>query len=233
MAAIHLALDAIDADFTLANGHGRIAGMALSIQGLRAQGFAASTYRGNRYNTIQESAAGWNINCQPGWYLTAGAVQEQKPLTATAAKLATLRSETILTLEQYQAWHDDLTRLAPGHTALAHQIGCDYLFIARRATYVIVKNRVSGQTYTLDQRIAWVKAMRQGALDITSASAFYAVFDQLTGVPDKDVLTVWAQPADATRLNLSSSVTITAADTPPVPASVELALYDWLADVTA
>ena len=258
MTTFHFALDAIDgdSDHTLASGYGLIVGQSFSVAGLRAQGFAQATYRGNRLSTIEHDATGFDSGVEPGWFRTPDGVQLAAPMTAASLALATTKAEVDLTLDQLDDWHAELGRLSGGHPARAHQDGCDYLLRARRAIYVVVHNRVASTTpatsnnptYTHAQRQAWLQALRMGATDVNSVPAFYIAFDAglLTGStvdaqgrityphpPDVRVLGVWARPDNATRLALNSSMILTARDDPQVPTTVELASRDWVNDISA
>ena len=234
---IYFALDNIDTNFRVGGGHGNIAGMDVSEAGLRAQGFANPPYRGNRLVTMEVTASGWDPDCEPGWYYTTvrrtPQVQISRPLTGDAAALATLRAEAELTLDQIAQWGRDVEEYAPGHPELARGIGHDYLWLFRRSMYVVVRNEVDSTDLSVAQRTAWVQAMREGFTDVSTAPQFYGVFDALTDYPSRDTLIACAMPADATRVAIASAVTISPANDPPVPSTVELAKFDWLADVTA
>ena len=256
MATFYLALDPAGTGFTYASGYGRIVGMALSQAALRAQGFTANPYRGNRLSTIEHDDAGFDAGCEPGWYRTPNGVQLAQPETTARIALEATKRETHLTLGQFDEWHASLGALSGGHPARAHQDGCDYLLRARRAIYVVTYNRVgsttpatsNNPTYTHAQLQAWLQAMRMGATDVSSPSAFYQAFDSglLTGSttdaqgrityphpPDIRVLGVWARPDNGTRLALNSSMVLTARDDPQVPTTVELAERDWVDSIPA
>ena len=256
MATFYLALDSAGAGFTYTAGYGRIVGMALSQAALRAQGFTANPYRGNRLSTIEHDDAGFDTACEPGWYRTPNGVQITAPATQAQLDVAATKAAGGLLLDQLEEWHADLTRRSFGHPARAHQDGCDYLLRARRAAYVVLRNEVASTnpattnnpTYTHAQRQAWCEAMAMGATDVNSVPAFYAAFDAglLQGAtvdtngrityanpPDVRVLGVWARPDTAARLALASSMVITSQNDPQVPANVEIAERDWLEALTA
>ena len=257
MATLHFALDALGGSFTLTAGYGRIVGMATKLQGLRDQGFSAATYNGNKVTTYDTASAGWDSSCEPGWYLTPTGLQIIEPATQAQIDLAATKASGHALLDQLEAWHADLARLAFGHPARAHQDGCDYLLRARRAAYVVLRNEVASTTpttstnptYTHAQRQAWCEAMAMGATDVNSVHAFYSAFDAglLQGAtvdsgtgritysepPDVRVLGVWARPDTAARLALNSSMILTSQNDPQVPATVEIAERAWLEALTS
>ena len=119
MTTIHMALDAIDTDFTLAARYGRIVGMALSLEGLRAAGFSAGTYTGNRLSTIEHDASGFNSDCQPGWYRTPTGVQIARPMTASAAAVETMITTYNRLRNQLLTWDNDVAFFGPRPSRLA------------------------------------------------------------------------------------------------------------------
>ena len=69
---LHLALDRDG----LSAPDGKIAGIAKTLPALRAAGFAADPYTGDRVSTIDETdQTKWDADCGPGWYLIGGAVK--------------------------------------------------------------------------------------------------------------------------------------------------------------
>ncbi len=84
MTTRHMALDRAG----LVAPDGRIAGHAASEQALRAAGFPASTYTGNRLASIDTTDdTKWDPECIAGWYYVDGAVQRDRPL-ASADRVA-------------------------------------------------------------------------------------------------------------------------------------------------
>ena len=107
--ALHLAMDPATG-LTLPNG--KIAGIALSLAALRSAGFAAARYTGTRLTTIDETDSGkWNDDCEPGWYLVAGAVARSRPPTPAeqlAADIARLKA--IFAQEEGDSFRELLVR---------------------------------------------------------------------------------------------------------------------------
>jgi len=63
---------------------GRIVGLNQTLPGLRAAGFAGTTYRGTRLVDVDESdSTAWDPNCTIGWFWQDGAVSQS--LTANAS----------------------------------------------------------------------------------------------------------------------------------------------------
>ena len=225
MATFHLALDAIDSDFTLATGYGHIVGMSLSEQGLRDQGFGSGTYTGNRLSTIEHDATGFNADCEPGWYRTPNGVQAARPMTAANAALETLKQAFRSLHSQLHGWSDGLDALSRGQPAEAVNTGHDFLFHAHEAAHIIGRDST---TYSQAQRIAWANSMATGAADVQSPQQFYQhVRDDIPTAPT--VPKAWVRPADAVKVNLQDAVTISG----NVPTSVDLANGGWIEDLTA
>ena len=107
--ALHLAMDPATG-LTLPNG--RIAGIAMSLAALRLAGFAAARYTGTRLTTIDETDSGkWNDDCEPGWYLVAGAVARSRPPTPAeqlAADIARLKA--LFAREEGESFRELLVR---------------------------------------------------------------------------------------------------------------------------
>ena len=179
-----------------------------------------ATYTGNRLATFDDTAAGWNNGCIPGWFLNGSAVQERY-----SEGLAGLRDAFRTLHQQLHNWADGLDRLARGQAAATVAIGHDFLFRAHQAAYLIGRNST---TYTIAQRVAWANAMATGAADVTSPAEFYqhVLDDGITGPTGP---TAWVNPADATKLNLSASQTISGT----VPTTAELASGNWIEALSA
>ena len=213
MTTIHLALDAIDSDFTLGATYGRIVGMAMSVAGLRAQGFSQNPYAGNRLSTIEHDAAGFNSNCEPGWYRTPNGVQIARPMTQAARDLESLKNALRSLHEQLHGWADGLDALSRGQPARLVQAGHNWLYFAHYAAYLVGTNQIAGTTFnnlSRAQRIAWAGRMAQGAADVTSPFEFYQREGALlTSHPLYDgpaSPATWVRPDNATALNLSASL---------------------------
>ena len=214
MATIHFALDAIDSDFTLAANYGHIVGQALSVQGLRNQGFDATTYTGNRLSSIDHTDAGYNADCEPGWYRTPDGVQIARPMTQAARDLETLKNSFRTLHNQLHVWADGLDALARGQPERLVRAGHNWLYYAHYAAYLIGTNQVSGTNFnnlSAAQRIAWANRTAQGAADITSPFEFY---QREGAIPEANTAlyngpqepTVWVRPDNASALNLASSL---------------------------
>ena len=177
MATINMALDAIGTDFTLANGYGHIVGMALTVQGLRDQGFASGTYRGNRLSTIDTSSAGWDSGCQPGWYKTTNGVQLARPMTNAAQALETMRNKGRAAHAQLLRWDHDVTFHGPGHADWQRAFAHDALASAHGHVYLTLHDT----SISVADRSTYLDTLILGASDgsgglINSAESFYAVF---------------------------------------------------------
>ena len=245
VATFHLALDAIDSDFTLAARYGEIVGLALSLQGLRDQGFAAGTYTGNRLSTIEHTAAGWNSDCERGWYRTPNGVQAARPMTQAALDLEAIKNAFRAMHGQLHAWADGLDSLARGQPARLVQAGHNWLYFAHYAAYLVGTNQIAGADFASlsgAQRIAWANRVAQGAADVTSPFQFYQregaiaeghdLYDGPTGPA------TWVRPDNATALNLASS--LHAGSTPAFAAvaavdilNVDLSNGGWIDSLTA
>ena len=214
MATIHFALDAVDSDFTLANGWGYIAGMALSLQGLRDQGLGAGTYTGNRLSTIEHDAAGYNSSCERGWYRSPNGVQIARPTTQATQDLDALKNTFRALHTQLHAWADGLDALSRGQPARLVSAGHNWLYYAHYSAYLVGTNQIAGTIFnnlSRAQRIAWANRTAQGAANVTTPFEFYQREGAIS--PDTHPLylgptepTVWVRPDNATALNLASSL---------------------------
>ena len=245
MATIHFALDAIDSDFTLAANYGRIAGMALTLQGLRDQGFVAATYTGNRLSTIEHDASGFNADVEPGWYRTPNGVQLARPMTQAVIDLDAIKNAFRSLHSQLHVWADGLDSLSRGQPARLVQAGHNWLYFAHYAGYLVGTNQIAGTTFNNlsgAQRIAWAGRMAQGAADVTSPFEFYqregalasnhALYDGPTGPA------TWVRPDNATALNLANS--LYSGSSPPFAAiaavdinTIDLSNGGWIDSLTA
>ena len=246
MATFHLALDAIDSDFTLAATYGHIVGIALSEQGLRDQGFASGTYTGNRLSTIEHDASGWNSNCEPGWYRTPNGVQLARPMTQAAADLETLKTTFRNLHTQLHGWADGLEALSRGQPIRLVQAGHNWLYYAHYSAYLVGTNQIAGGDFnnlSQAQRIAWANRTAQGAADVTSPFEFY---QREGAIPEGNAAlyngpmepTIWVRPDNATALNLANSLhsTTTPAFAPIAAvtiATINLADGGWIDALTA
>ena len=179
MATIHFALDAVDSDHTLANGWGYIAGMALSVQGLRDQGFGAGTYTGNRLSTIEHDAAGYNSNCERGWYRTPTGVQIARPLTASAAALEGMIVALERLHQQLLSWAADIILHAPGHPDWQREFASDALSACHGHNYLVMTDT----SRSVADRTTYCETLLAGASDgqsgrIASAQQYYVGFTQ-------------------------------------------------------
>ena len=246
MATIHFALDAIDSDFTLASNYGHIVGQALSVQGLRNQGFDATTYTGNRLSSIEHTDAGYNADCEPGWYRTPDGVQIARPMTQAARDLEALKSAFRGLHNQLHNWADGLDALGRGQPFRLVNAGHNWLYYAHYASYLIANNQIAGPDFnnlSAAQRIAWANRTAQGAADVTSPFQFY---QREGAIPEANTAlyngpqepTVWVRPNDATALNLANALYSTT--TPvfaPIAAAdisnVDLTTGSWIEALTA
>ena len=218
MTTLYLALDATGSlAHLLSNGFGVIAAMDKSEAALRARGFNAPDYTGDRLVTIDTTDDSvWDNDCVPGWNYNNGVVAEGLPVT----KVQRLRNGLYTAYGQLDAWGHGLNAQALGQPAEKVATGHDYLWRKRGGLYLISRDDT---TYTIDQRIAWVEQVPFGALDIDSVFAFYTHFSGLA----TDNWISWVNPSNATRLNLAESFVVPG----NVPGDVNLALTDWIATV--
>ena len=214
MATFHLALDAIDSDFTLAATYGEIVGIALSLQGLRDQGFAAATYTGNRLSTIEHTDAGWNADCEPGWYRTPNGVQIARPLTQADINLEAIKVAFRALHTQLHVWADGLDSLARGQEVRLVQAGHNWLYYAHYGAYLVGSNLLRGGAFNNlsdAQRIAWANRMAQGAADVTSPFEFYQREGAITDTSHvyyngPTAPASWVNPSTGVALNLADSL---------------------------
>ena len=176
MATIHFALDRIDG-FTLAAGYGLIVGWARSVAGLRAQGFASGTYRGNRLSTIEHDDAGYNSDCERGWYRTPDGVQIARPQTTAAAEIQGLIAASETIHQQLLTWDGDVTFHGPGHPDWQRTFAHDALATCHGFLYLVANDTsisVADRTTTCETLLAGASDGQGGR--IASALQYYAGF---------------------------------------------------------
>ena len=183
-----------------------------------AAGFTGTRQKLNANNDPTIFPA-WDDDVETGWYIFNGAFSKLPPRTP----LQELKDETNATLDQMDAWDNLLDTLSHGYDASLVQTGHDYLWRARGAMYLVLSN----STYTVPQKLAFVKAVRLGALDITSVSAFYTSFEGDPG-PTVSSWCIWVNPSDADRINLINSMVITGT----IPDTVALYARQWVEALT-
>ena len=246
MTAIHFALDAIDSDFTLAARYGHIVGMALSVQGLRDQGFRGGTYTGNRLSTIEHDAAGFSADCEPGWYRAPTGVQIARPRTQAAIDLEAIKVAFRGLHTQLHGWADGLDALARGQPPRLVTAGHAWLYFAHFSAYLVGTNQIAGSDFANlsgAQRIAWAGRMAQGAADVTSPFQFYQREGAITDTSHvfyngPTGPATWVRPDNATALNLADA--LHASSTPAFAAAggvdilnVDLSNGGWIESITA
>ena len=246
MTAIHFALDAIDSDFTLAARYGHIVGMALSVQGLRDQGFVAATYTGNRLSTIEHDAAGFSADCEPGWYRSPNGVQIARPMTQATIDLEAIKVAFRGLHTQLHAWADGLDAQSRGQPVRLVQAGHNWLYFAHFSAYLVGTNQIAGSDFANlsgAQRIAWAGRMAQGAADVTSPFQFYQREGAITDTSHvfyngPTGPATWVRPDNATALNLADA--LHASSTPAFAAAggvdilnVDLSNGGWIESITA
>ena len=228
MATIHLAVDAVTG---LALPDGQIKGLSDSEAGLRAAGFAADPYTGNRLSTIDDEAAGWDDDAQPGWYLIGAAVMPKVPSTDLDEMKDAMRAFQ----NQVVAWSAELThrgvsqkpaKVTQGHERLRNALGAMYL-ICRNATHTAANRKI------------WATRMVRGALRIQSVDDFYST-DTVDFPPQGQTV---GEPGMATSrwycwVDISNPSVAVALDgsvyvTGNVPASVNLLGEDWIDAIAA
>ena len=178
MATVHLALDSLqDGNFPLASGHGLIVGMAFSLTGLRAQGFAAATYNGNKVVTIETTDAGWDHDCEPGWYFTNNTVRILRPMTTTQIAVADMMASVEKLHEQLVQWDDDIAYYGPGHPDWQRAFAHDALASCHGHVWATITKTSN----TIADRKAYAETLLGGASDgqggrIVSALGYYEAF---------------------------------------------------------
>ena len=177
MTTIHFALDAIDSDFTLAANYGRIVGMALSVAALRAQGFDAGTYTGNRLSTIEHDASGYSSDCQPGWYRTPTGVQSARPMTTSGAALGAMISTFLALRSQTLTWDADVAFHGPGHPDWQRVFAHDTLASCLGHNYLVLNDT----SISVADRTTYCRTLLGGASNgqggrVASALQYYAGF---------------------------------------------------------
>ena len=245
MTTIHFALDAVDSDFTLANGWGYIAGMGLSVESLRAQGFASGTYLGNRLSTIEHDAAGFNSDCEVGWYRSPTGVQIARPLTAAAQALLAKKNALRGLHTGLHGWADGLDTLSRGQPPRLVTAGHAWLYFKHFGAYLVGTNQLVSPFNNLSdaQIIAWANRSAQGALDVTSPFQFYQREGSITDTSHMfyngpTAPATWVRPDNATALNLASSLSSGSSTVFEAAAGVDISVVDlttgsWIDALTA
>ena len=244
MATIHFALDRIDG-FTLAARYGHIVGMALSVQGLRDQGFIAATYTGNRLSTIEHDASGFNSDCQPGWYRTPTGVQIARPMTQAAIDLQAKQNALRGLHTGLHGWADGLDTLSRGQPPRLVTAGHAWLYFKHFAAYLVGTNQLVSPFNNLSDAkiIAWANRSAQGALDVTSPFQFYQREGSITDTSHMfyngpTAPATWVRPDNATALNLASSLSSGSSTVFEAAAGVDISVVDlttgsWIDALTA
>ena len=215
MATIYLALNR-NRRGQAARQNGTIVGMSrVSEADLRAKFPGAQRYDA----TVDDASNRWDADCEPGWELQSGRVRR----SFQRNNLETLIDiEIPATYDQLDAWARGLIDEQGGFPDSKRAIGHDLLYRMRGGMYLVCND---DSTYDVNQRLAFVRAIRMGAADITSVADFYRLY---TGT-SVDGWISWVQPADATRVNLADVVTIMGV----VPDTVNLAFDAWREDISA
>lgn len=223
---IHFAIDAVTG---IALPDGEIAGMSDSVAGLRAAGFGAATYTGDRLAQVDETTANWNHDCIPGWYLVGGAVQIIRPLDALGRKKRALTNLH----ERLHAWADGLDRKSRGQPIRRVNAGHQWLFYKHYSAYLIGTNQVDGVTYTDDQIITWANQSMTGAADTRNVAEFYAA-EPLTGAladgPTGPM--TWVNPATGAKVDLVDSLVVTPESGISID-DIDLADGAWIEELTS
>ena len=205
MATIYLAIDEVDG---LTLPLGQIKGLSDSEASLRTAGFDATTYTGNRLSTVDDQAAGWDNDVEPGWYLTAtNTVADTLPST----DLADLRQAIRDFQAQVLQWYAAVNALAVGQPADRVADGRRRLYEALGAVYLFSTNTAN----SLADRKLFASNMRFGAADITKADDFYASTVSVLGGDDPDRTGAvdwhcWVDPTNpgGPRRNLANSAVV-------------------------
>ena len=230
MATVYLAMDSATG---LTLPRGRIAGLSDSVQGLRDAGFTTSPYSGTRLTTIDDAAANWNSDVEPGWFLftrtsaTNFTLGQSRPLT----DLDDLRQAIRDFQSQVVVWSANLNARGVGQPIAKIDQGHNRLYSGLAATYLICNNNTD---HTLDQRKQYATLMRFGAADITKVDDFYTedtgTFNPPPNRGDSGDWFTWVNISanPIARVNLVNSVSVTGT----IAASVNL-LGNWFEDITS
>jgi len=230
---IYIALDRITGGPNLPTG--LIRGIDETSAGLTAQGFSASTYRGNRRRSIDETDSSvWDNDCIPGWYYNSntGGVQATQPLTDLERLKAGFRAFHT----QINNWADGLDALSRGQTAAKVQSGHDWLYYAKYAGYLIATNQTSASdggsavTRTVNVRIGWAGAMAQGALNVASPAQFYA--DPNEPNPPTTPISWRNLSSPYAAVTLGNAIEIFRASGAPDIDTIDLAMGSWIDTIT-
>lgn len=229
MATIHLAMDA---ETGLALPLGTIKGLSESVQGLRDAGFAADPYTGTRLTTIDDTAAGWNHDVQPGWKLLTRASATAYTLGAVIppTDLDDLQDAIKAFQAQVVAWSRDLIHRGVAQPRAKVEQGHDRLYSALGAVYLVARNA----SHTAANRKIWVANLTTGAQDIRKVDDFYSSdTGSFAEPPARGTAGDWyawvniANPS--VKLALTSSVAVTGI----IPANVDLLDPDWVDAITS
>ena len=229
MATIYLAIDNADG---LTLPAGEIVGMSDSEQGLRDAGFAASTYTGNRLTTVDDTAAGWNADAVPGWYLTSRTNVNNYAIgpAVPPTDIQDLQNAIRAFQAQVVQWSHELNLKSIGQPQAKVAQGHARLYSALGAMYLICRNT----TNSLTDRKAYATLMRRGAADIQKPDDFYTEDTPSYDEPRRgDNLATWHSWVDISlnpvaQVNLADSVGVTG----NIPVGVSF-LSDWASTITA
>ena len=171
---VHFAIDQVQG-LTLPNGE--IVGMSDSLTTLRANGFAAGTYTGNRLAQIEESDSGWNPNCVPrltdsgtgetinnGWYWVNNAVS-----AGFVTDLDDLKDALYAWQRQVIGWTEALQTHGVAQPPAKEAQGRARLLSACGYLYLICRN----SSHSLANRKILTANMTTGAQDIRKVDDFY------------------------------------------------------------
>ena len=224
---------AMDAAAGLTLPLGLIRGLSDSEQGLRDAGFAAATYTGARFTTLDDASDDWNNNVQPGWFLTerTSATDFALGQVIPPTDLDDLQAGARGFVAQELLWFQELTARSLGQPEAKILQGRARLSSALGGAYLICTDA----SRPINDRKAFITLMARGALDIQKVDDFYTedtgTFPALA--ERDDASSEWYVWVDidldpVAQVNLVDSVIVTG----NVPASLNL-LGDWAADIAA
>ena len=222
MTTLYMALDRDG----LTSPAGQIVGISGSAQGLIDAGYPAATYTGDRVVTIDTTDDSlWSNDCRPGWYYTsAGVVQATRPAT----QLETLHSLAHRIADSAEIVTAEGIRIRPGQDPAKGVQFDTWTWRGSQGRYLILTNQVTGEDFTIAERITWGTAYLMGPTDITGATLHERVVSYYTHFSGNSPTSAisWAM-MDGTRTTLAGSVAIAGT----VPANVDIISRDWFSDI--
>ena len=206
---------------------GLIVGMSGTAQGLIDAGFTAGTYRGNRRPQIDTTDDNlWDNGCQPGWYYVSSSVGVQR--TRPATPLDGLHSLAHRIADSADIVTAEGMRIRPGQDPAKGVQFDTWTWRGNQGRYLILTNQVTGEDFTIAERVAWGTAYLMGPTDITGSTLHEKVvgyYTHFSGNSPTNAIS-WAM-MDGTRTTLAGSVAIAGT----VPEGIDIVSRDWFVDI--